>query len=170
MEIRLFKVLGTDTLRHRDTAKIILNLISKAPISEGIAIDFSGIDFASHPFCHELRRGLADRDATYLNMEPVESMMRNAFKKPKIGLKPHPESKKLRPSSDDAPYNRPEFDTPRRRPSAARRRQRHQKKSPNPKTSPKNRKRGGDDEVNEKAHARAHPRMNHYAKQIAHNL
>jgi hypothetical protein len=96
MEIRLFEVLGTDTLRHRDTAKIILNLVSKAPTSERIAIDFSGIDFASRPFCHELRRGLADRDATYLNMEPdVESMMRNVFKKPKIDFKPHPESKKL---------------------------------------------------------------------------
>lgn len=104
MEIRLFEVLGADTLRHRDTAKTILNRVSKAPTSERIAIDFSGIDFASHPFCHELRRGLADRDTTYLNMEPeVESMMHNAFKKPKIDLKPNPESKKLRPSSDDAP-------------------------------------------------------------------
>jgi len=96
MEIKLYDILKTDTLRHRDTAKTILDITSKQPQNEKILIDFAGISFASRSFCHELKRGLEDRDAVFMNMMPeVEEMMRIAFSKPKIDIMLSAESKKL---------------------------------------------------------------------------
>ncbi|MCX6654021.1 MAG: hypothetical protein NTY03_02745 [Candidatus Bathyarchaeota archaeon] len=96
MEIKLFEYFNIDTLRHRDTARVVLNKVSQMPRDEKIVIDFSGISFASRSFCHELRRGLNGRDVVFVNMMPeVDEMMRIAFDKPQIELRVSGESKKL---------------------------------------------------------------------------
>jgi predicted RNA binding protein with dsRBD fold (UPF0201 family) len=84
MKIDLYEMFKTDTLRHRDTARKVLE-ISKAPPTTEIIIDFQGIIFASRSFCHELRNGLNERKVTYENMSPeVNEMMQIVRIKPKI--------------------------------------------------------------------------------------
>ncbi len=96
MEIKLYEILNTDTLRHRDTARMVLDRVSQRRSDERIVIDFAGISFASRSFCHELKRGLGDLDVVFVNMMPeVEGMMRIAFSKPKVDFEPPVESKKL---------------------------------------------------------------------------
>ena len=96
MEIRLYEKLHTDTLRHRDTARLVLDDVSKRPNGEKIVVDFSGISFASRSFCHEFKRGLMDREVVFVNMMPeIEEMMRIASEKPKIDFEPAEKSKKL---------------------------------------------------------------------------
>jgi hypothetical protein len=55
-KIKLYDYLGIDTLRHRDSAKTVLDRVVKTPLHDKITIDFSGISFArardsrrSHP-------------------------------------------------------------------------------------------------------------------------
>lgn len=95
LEIKLYEKLHTDTLRHRETARLVLTDVSRSK-TERIVIDFSGISFASRSFCHEFKRGLIDRDVMFVNMMPeVEEMMHIAFEKPKIDFEPAAKSKKL---------------------------------------------------------------------------
>jgi hypothetical protein len=96
IKIKLYEYLGIDTLRHRDSAKTVLDGLVNTPLHDKITIDFSGISFASRSFCHELRRGLNGREAVFNNMLPeVEKMMQIAFAKPQISLKATGDSKKL---------------------------------------------------------------------------
>ena len=96
MKIKLFEYFNINTLRHRDTARAVLDKVSQMPRDEKIVIDFFGISFASRSFCHELRRGLNGRDVEFVNMIPeVDEMMRIAFAKPQIELRISGESKKL---------------------------------------------------------------------------
>ena len=96
LDFKLYELFGTDTLRHRETAKHVLDKLSKVPIDEKVVIDFAGISFASRSFCHELKRGLNGRDVVFVNMLPeVEEMMRIAFAKPQVELKISSESKRL---------------------------------------------------------------------------
>jgi hypothetical protein len=96
LEIKLYDKLKIDTLRHRETARLVLDDITSHPKTEKIVVDFAGINFASRSFCHELKRGLIDLDFVFVNMVPeVEEMMRIAFDKPKIDFEPSLKSKKL---------------------------------------------------------------------------
>lgn len=95
MEIKLYDRLHTDTLRHRETARLVLDDVH-IPKTERLVIDFSGISFASRSFCHELKRALIDRDVVFVNMMPeVEAMMRIASAKPKVDFEPAAKSMKL---------------------------------------------------------------------------
>jgi len=86
MEVNLFKIVNLDTLRHRDTAKKVVDIFSGLPMEEEVVIDFSGVVFASRSFCHELIRGLEGRMVVFRNMSPeVDEMMQLARVKPKIG-------------------------------------------------------------------------------------
>lgn len=65
----------TDTLRHRETARKILEKVSRVPKTDPIIIDFSKIDFASQSFLHELIVCLADREVAFHNQnEEVRKM------------------------------------------------------------------------------------------------
>ena len=97
MEIKIYDITRTDTLRHRDTAKIVIEKITIIPKKEDITLDFSGISFASRSFCHELNRGLKDVDVVFVNMLPeVEEMMRLITSKPIIIFKDTITIKKLK--------------------------------------------------------------------------
>jgi anti-anti-sigma regulatory factor len=86
-EVKLLQLFKTDTLRHRETARTVIEDLEKEKTEKRIVIDFSGISFASRSFCHELRRGLNGRDVVFLNMLPeVEEMMSIAFTKPQVKL------------------------------------------------------------------------------------
>jgi hypothetical protein len=95
-EVKLYQIFKTDTLRHRETARIVLKDIEKTELNERIVIDFLGISFASRSFCHELKRDLNDRDIVFVNMLPeVEQMMHIAFMKPRVKLVISSKSKSL---------------------------------------------------------------------------
>jgi hypothetical protein len=65
---------GTGTLRYRDSAKKVVERLSKEDPS--ITIDFAHIDFASRSFLHELLYRLGNRKVTFENRnEEVENMM-----------------------------------------------------------------------------------------------
>jgi hypothetical protein len=75
MKINLYDMFCTDTLRHRETARKILEKVSKAPKTDLVVIDFSKIDFASQSFLHELMICLAGRKVVFQNQnEEVEKM------------------------------------------------------------------------------------------------
>ncbi len=85
MKIDLYLMLKTDTLRHRDTARKVLDEVEKAPPIAEIIIDFQGIIFASRSFCHELRNSLCKRKVIYKNTSSeVNEMMQIVKRKPKI--------------------------------------------------------------------------------------
>jgi hypothetical protein len=76
MKVNLYNTFCTDTLRHRETARKILEKVSKASKTDPIVIDFSKISFASQSFLHELIVCLADRKVVFLNQnEEVEKMI-----------------------------------------------------------------------------------------------
>jgi hypothetical protein len=91
--IVISEVAGTDTLRHRETARLIL---SELPEEESI-LDFKGVSFASKSFCHELLRGLNSvKKVTRENVAPdVDRMLQIAFLKPHIENTPPPEAKRI---------------------------------------------------------------------------
>lgn len=66
----------TDTLRHRDTARKILEKVSNTPKTDPVVIDFGKIDFASQSFLHELMICLSGRKVVFQNQnEEVEKMV-----------------------------------------------------------------------------------------------
>jgi len=96
MKINLKKLTKKDTLRHRDTAQMILKHIQEAPKNQPVTLDFHGIIFSSKPFLHELLSGLLDREIHYTNTnEEIDSMIKLAFIKPKLKLKTDPKIRKL---------------------------------------------------------------------------
>ncbi len=76
MKINLYDEFCTDTLRHRETARKIVDEITKKPENDSIVIDFSNIVFASRSFCHELIFDLKNRDVVFTNRnDEVKRMM-----------------------------------------------------------------------------------------------
>lgn len=95
MKIKLIELVKVSTLRHRDTAKMIVVKVLNVP-EEGVIIDFEDIEFASRSFCHELKKGLKGKDVEYINMRPeVDEMMQLVAIKPKVDIKNGFEYKKL---------------------------------------------------------------------------
>lgn len=67
---------GTDTLRHRETARKVVELIEKDANASSIVIDFNRIDFASRSFLHELLCDLGKRKVAFENRNnDVKQMM-----------------------------------------------------------------------------------------------
>ena len=99
MEINLYEIIGTDTLRHRETANTILNTINQEPENEQVILNFSGITFASRSFLHELLSILNGRDYIVVNANAeIDFMVKVAFTKPKLRLKTSDEIKELVPT------------------------------------------------------------------------
>jgi len=95
--IKVYEIAGADTLRHRETAKLILAELSEISSSEEVILDFSSIVFASRSFCHELRRNLKDRKVVFINMlEEVEEMMQLASIIPRFNIKKILDVKRLK--------------------------------------------------------------------------
>ena len=74
---------GTDTLRHRDTARKVVESLPKGSESSQVIIDFAKIDFASRSFLHELLCDLGSRKVVFKNRneevtELMEIIKRNA--------------------------------------------------------------------------------------------
>lgn len=100
MEVNLLKMVKLDTLRHRDTAKKVVESVLGVPVDEEVVIDFSGIVFASRSFCHELLRGLEGMKVTFRRMAPeVDEMMQLAHMKPRVEPRNMFSYKKLEPVS-----------------------------------------------------------------------
>ncbi len=96
MEIKIYKIVDTDTLRHRKTAQRILQPIDEEYRDAPVTLDFSGITFASRPFLHELLSGLKGRELKIINANKnVESMVRITFNKPRLILETSDEIKTL---------------------------------------------------------------------------
>jgi anti-anti-sigma regulatory factor len=99
MEIKLYKIVDTDTLRHRETAQMILLPIVKEPRDTPVTLDFSGITFASRSFLHELLSGLNGRELKIINAKAeVKFMVKIAFNKPQLRLETSDEIKDLAPA------------------------------------------------------------------------
>ena len=86
MELRLYDMFDTNTLRDRETALIVLEKISQIPKDYPVKIDFTNIIFASRSFCHELLTGLKDKkNVSFKNMSrEIRSMMSVSLKKPSV--------------------------------------------------------------------------------------
>ena len=99
MEINLYEIVGTDTLRHRETAQTILHTISQEPENKPVTLDFSGIAFASRSFLHELLSALNGREYIVVNANAeIDFMVKVAFTKPKLRLETSDEIKELVPT------------------------------------------------------------------------
>jgi len=98
MEIKIYDYVETDTLRHRETAKQLLQTINKNP-DEQVTINFKGITFASRSFLHELLSGLNGRTVNYKNTnDEILFMVKVAFTKPVLKLTTEKEVKELVPA------------------------------------------------------------------------
>ncbi|WXG43069.1 MAG: hypothetical protein WED04_03240 [Promethearchaeati archaeon SRVP18_Atabeyarchaeia-1] len=86
MEIKLRDMLGTGTLRDRETALFVLKEISQIPETCPVEIDFASIDFASRSFLHELLIGLkCRRNVSFQNLNnEVKNMMNVSLRKPNV--------------------------------------------------------------------------------------
>jgi hypothetical protein len=74
--VKLYDMFCTDTLRHRDTARKVVALLAREPLSSKVTIDFDRIDFASRSFLHELLTDLGSRKVVFENRcEEVKQMM-----------------------------------------------------------------------------------------------
>lgn len=82
MIIKLYELInGDDTLRNRDTAKKIIEIIAKEPESNQVVIDFDKIEFATRSFLNELLSNLYNRKVSYINTNrDIEKMMKISFK------------------------------------------------------------------------------------------
>ena len=79
--IKLYDMFCTDTLRHRDTARLVVDALAKEPLSSEVIIDFDKIDFASRSFLHELLSDLGSRKVVFENRnDEVKQMMEIAQK------------------------------------------------------------------------------------------
>jgi len=98
MEIKIYDHVETDTLRHRETAQKLLQIIKEKP-DEPVTLNFKGITFASRSFLHELLSGLHDREINYTNTnEEILFMAKIAFKKAVFKLETKKEIKGLVPA------------------------------------------------------------------------
>jgi hypothetical protein len=80
MAVKLFDLFHTDTLRHRETARKVIEVLDKKTDKEE-TIDFEKIDFASRSFLHELLSDLGDRKVIFLNRNnEIKQMMEIAQK------------------------------------------------------------------------------------------
>lgn len=73
MRIKLHNLFCTDTLRHRETARKIVETIPKE--IHQITVDFDEIDFASRSFLHELLVGLDAKEVSFANANQEILMM-----------------------------------------------------------------------------------------------
>ena len=74
--VKLYDMFCTDTLRHRDTARKVVETLKMEPFTSQIVIDFSKIDFASRSFLHELLMDLGTRKVAFENRnDEVRQMM-----------------------------------------------------------------------------------------------
>lgn len=98
MEIKIYEYVETDTLRHRETAKQLLQTIYENP-DETVTLNFKGITFASRSFLHELLSGLNGRTLNYKETnEEIKAMIALAFTKPVLKLDTPKEVKELVPA------------------------------------------------------------------------
>ncbi len=80
MEIKLFELFRTDTLRHRETARIVVNLLEEKKETQNV-IDFDQIVFASRSFLHELLCDIGNKKVVFHNTnEEIRQMMEIAKK------------------------------------------------------------------------------------------
>ena len=94
MKVNLYDMFCTDTLRHRETARKILENVSRTPKTDPIIIDFSKIDFASQSFLHELMSCLVGRRVIFKNHnEEIEKMTRIISKSVELGCSQEPEKR-----------------------------------------------------------------------------
>jgi hypothetical protein len=77
VRIKLHDLFCTDTLRHRETARKIVEIIPK-DISQ-VIVDFEEIDFASRSFLHELLVGLDNKEVSYENANQEILLMTKAI-------------------------------------------------------------------------------------------
>lgn len=94
MIIKLHNLFCTDTLRHRETARKVVETIPKD--MHQITVDFGEIDFASRSFLHELLVGLADKEVSFANAnEEILLMTKAILRKSKVGSQIERETNKL---------------------------------------------------------------------------
>jgi hypothetical protein len=87
MKINLYEMFCTDTLRHRETAREIIEEISRRPRSKSIIIDFAKIEFASRSFLHELISHLGDKQVKFKNRnQEVVDMMTTILQGDSVNL------------------------------------------------------------------------------------
>lgn len=79
--VNLYQMFGTDTLRHRESARKVVERLSTDLQSTQVTIDFADITFASRSFLHELLCRLGSRKVVFENRnEEVQKMMNVAQK------------------------------------------------------------------------------------------
>ena len=84
----------TDTLRHRETARKIVENIPKE--TSDVTIDFVKIDFASRSFLHELLSNLCNRKVKFTNANQEIRMMTDVIlKSSKLNLEVQTQDNKL---------------------------------------------------------------------------
>jgi len=95
MELKIYELVETDTLRHRETARKLLHTINQNP-DDTVTLNFKGVTFASRSFLHELLSGLHDREISYKNTnDEIQFMAKVAFTKPVLKLETKNEVKEL---------------------------------------------------------------------------
>ena len=82
--VNLYEMFGTDTLRHRDTARKVVETLPKESESSQVIIDFAKIDFASRSFLHELLCDLENHKVTFTNRNDEVSQMMNIISKSSV--------------------------------------------------------------------------------------
>jgi len=87
MRISLYEMFCTDTLRHRETARSLIDNISIISNTEQVVIDFNNIVFASRSFCHELITELKRPNVKFINTNEEIKKMIQALDKPKLSLR-----------------------------------------------------------------------------------
>jgi len=89
VELNVYDMFHTNTLRDRETAIELINRISKIPQSSTVTLNFDKIIFASRSFCHELIMNLQDkRNINFVNMNSdILNMMNIALRKPSFAMK-----------------------------------------------------------------------------------
>mgnify|MGYP001076566589 CR=1 FL=1 len=79
VELNLYDIFCTDTLRHRETAR---KLLQKIPKKTRVVLNFERIDFASRSFLHELLCGLNNnKKVSFSNMNTEVEQMMNIIQK-----------------------------------------------------------------------------------------
>lgn len=76
VSVSLYQMFGTDTLRHRETARQVVECLPSKEAQSQVIIDFANIAFASRSFLHELLCDLGNRKVVFENRnEDVTKMM-----------------------------------------------------------------------------------------------